>query len=100
MAEKVYCSQILSSISSTFIYVHTCLYTCIYIYLVFGSTAPVVQWSGFLATDPEARVRFPKLPDFLRSSVSRECHCGLVVRVLGYRSGGPGSIPGTARKNK
>jgi hypothetical protein len=25
--------------------------------------------------------------------------CGLVVRVLGYRSGGPGSIPGTTRKN-
>jgi hypothetical protein len=30
------------------------------------------------------------------------CHCGdrlcgLVVRVLGYRSGGPGSIPGTTR---
>jgi hypothetical protein len=24
--------------------------------------------------------------------------CGLVVRVLGYRSGGPGSIPGTARR--
>jgi hypothetical protein len=24
--------------------------------------------------------------------------CGLVVRVLGYRSGGPGSIPGTARE--
>jgi hypothetical protein len=24
--------------------------------------------------------------------------CGLVVRVLGYRSGGPGSIPGTAKK--
>jgi hypothetical protein len=23
--------------------------------------------------------------------------CGLVVRVLGYRSGGPGSIPGTNR---
>jgi hypothetical protein len=23
--------------------------------------------------------------------------CGLVVRVLGYRSGGPGSIPGTSR---
>jgi hypothetical protein len=31
------------------------------------------------------------------------CHdrlCGLVVRVLGYRSGGPGSIPGTTRKKK
>jgi hypothetical protein len=26
--------------------------------------------------------------------------CGLVVRVLGYRSGGPGSIPGTTRKGK
>jgi hypothetical protein len=26
--------------------------------------------------------------------------CGLVVRFLGYRSGGPGSIPGTTRKKK
>jgi hypothetical protein len=26
--------------------------------------------------------------------------CGLAVRVLGYRSGGPGSIPGTTRKKK
>jgi hypothetical protein len=26
--------------------------------------------------------------------------CGLMVRVLGYRSGGPGSIPGTTRKKK
>jgi hypothetical protein len=24
--------------------------------------------------------------------------CGLVVRVIGYRSGGPGSIPGTTKK--
>jgi hypothetical protein len=24
--------------------------------------------------------------------------CGLVVRVLGYKSGGPGSIPSTTRK--
>jgi hypothetical protein len=24
--------------------------------------------------------------------------CGLVVSVLGYRSGGPGSIPGTTKK--
>jgi hypothetical protein len=24
--------------------------------------------------------------------------CGLLVRVLGYRSGGPSSIPGTSRK--
>jgi hypothetical protein len=26
--------------------------------------------------------------------------CGLVVRVLGYRSGGPASILGTTRKRK
>jgi hypothetical protein len=29
------------------------------------SFASVVWWSEFLATDPEARVRFPALPDFL-----------------------------------
>jgi hypothetical protein len=27
-------------------------------------------------------------------------HCGLVVRVLGYRSGGPRSVTGTTRKKK
>jgi hypothetical protein len=26
-------------------------------------TASVVQWAEFLATDPEARVRFPALPE-------------------------------------
>jgi hypothetical protein len=26
--------------------------------------------------------------------------CGLMVRILGYRSGGPGSIPSTTRKKK
>jgi hypothetical protein len=30
----------------------------------------VVLWSEFLATDPEVRVLFPALPDFLRSSGS------------------------------
>jgi hypothetical protein len=33
-------------------------------------TASVVSWSEFLATDPEARVRYTELPDFLRSSGS------------------------------
>jgi hypothetical protein len=32
------------------------------------------------------------------SSSSSDRLCGLVVRVLGYRSGGPGSIPGTTKK--
>jgi hypothetical protein len=30
-------------------------------------------------------------------SVSRDRLCGLVFRVLGYRTGGPGSIPCTTR---
>jgi hypothetical protein len=29
----------------------------------FSLTASVVLWSEFLATDPEARVRFPALPE-------------------------------------
>jgi hypothetical protein len=29
-------------------------------------TVSHLQWSGFLATDPEIRIRFPALPDFLR----------------------------------
>jgi hypothetical protein len=33
-------------------------------------TASVVWWSEFLATDPDVWVRFPALPDFLRSSES------------------------------
>jgi hypothetical protein len=36
----------------------------------FNMTAVVVWWSEFLATDPEDRVRFQALPDFLRSSGS------------------------------
>jgi hypothetical protein len=37
--------------------------------------------------------------EVLHASVLVKCDrlCGLVVRVLGYRSGGPGSIPGTTR---
>jgi hypothetical protein len=35
---------------------------------------------------------------FLPPMLLRDRLCGLVVRVLGYRSGGPGSFPGTTRK--
>jgi hypothetical protein len=34
----------------------------------------------------------------MRGCVFCDRLCDLVVRVLGYRSGGPGSIPGTTRK--
>jgi hypothetical protein len=37
---------------------------------------------------------------FAEEEVMVDRLCGLVVRVLGYRSGGPGSIPGTTRKKK
>jgi hypothetical protein len=30
----------------------------------------MVWWSEFLAADPEVRIRFPALPDFVRSSGS------------------------------
>jgi hypothetical protein len=36
--------------------------------------------------------------NILPVSIGDDRLCGLVVRVLGYRSGGPGSIPGTAKK--
>jgi hypothetical protein len=35
-------------------------------------TASVVWWSEFLATDPEARVRFPALPDFLKEKKEKK----------------------------
>jgi hypothetical protein len=37
---------------------------------LYAQTASAIQWSEFLATDPKVRVRFPTLPDFLRSSGS------------------------------
>jgi hypothetical protein len=36
----------------------------------------VVSWSEFLATDPEARVRFPALPDFLKEQKKKENSSG------------------------
>jgi hypothetical protein len=39
---------------------------------------------------------------YLFYNVKTSCDrlCGLVVRILGYRSGGPDSIPGTTREIK
>jgi hypothetical protein len=41
-----------------------------------------------------------KILNFVNVWDKRDRLCGLMVRVLGYRSGGPGSIPGTTRKKK
>jgi hypothetical protein len=44
-------------------------------------------------------IRFLTNVRFRLSNIFQEDRlCGLVVRVLGYRSGGPGSILGTTRK--
>jgi hypothetical protein len=40
------------------------------------------------------------IPDFPLHNSPLDRPSGLVVRVLGYRSGGPGSIPGTTRQKK
>jgi hypothetical protein len=40
------------------------------------------------------------LPSIRRHTARSDRLCGLVVRVLGYKSGGPGSIPGTTRDKK
>jgi hypothetical protein len=43
------------------------------------------------------RTLLPRNIIISNASSTRDRLCGLVVRVLGYRSGGPGSIPGTTR---
>jgi hypothetical protein len=46
----------------------------------------------------QTKLDLPSQRDKFRLSVIMfDRLCGLVVRVLGYRSGGPGSIPGTIR---
>jgi hypothetical protein len=55
------------------------------------------------ATEENQETLSQSIRSALRNSYGRKLLaddrlCGLVVRVLGYRSGGPGSIPGTTRK--
>jgi hypothetical protein len=54
----------------------------------------VVWWSEFLATDPEVRVKFPALPDFLREVMGLERGQISLVRIieelLGWKSSGSG----------
>jgi hypothetical protein len=49
------------------------------------------RFKGLNEGPPKIRRTSPRLSDRL---------CGLAVRVLGYKSGGPGSIPGSTRKKK
>jgi hypothetical protein len=47
-----------------------------------------------------ARFQHQLKPKIKINNIHMDRLCGLVVRVLGYRSGGPGAIPGTTRKKK
>jgi hypothetical protein len=81
------------SVSQQYLHEPICLYVCNIsltkdIFIKFGMGSPFwncgiviqfwsrieqhrpLQWSEFLATDPQVQVRFPALPDFLRSSGS------------------------------
>jgi hypothetical protein len=60
----------------------------------------VVLQPTMLLCAPLKVVRKYNFENYENIALSRDHLCGLVVRVLGYRSGGPGSIPGTTRKKK
>jgi hypothetical protein len=60
-----------------------------------------VQLSGQRDGSLRPYSRFSRQEQLLFYQVTPQLYsrvCGLVFRVLGYRSGGPGSIPGTTRK--
>jgi hypothetical protein len=67
-------------------YVYEYVYVQVFMYLCMQlQTASVVYWSEFLATDLEVRVRFPALPDFLRSSGSGTgVHSASSVQLMSY----------------
>jgi hypothetical protein len=70
------------------------LYICIVQYrpaIVYGCETWALNHNVSKADDVLAYIKTP-----YRSDLDRLC--GLVARVLGYRSRGPGSIPGTTRK--
>jgi hypothetical protein len=46
----------------------------------------------------EKKINKPKSLNYHLCVIVLDRLCGLVVSVLGYRSGGPGSIPGPTRK--
>jgi hypothetical protein len=53
-------------------------------------TASVVLWPEFLATDPEVRVQFSALPDFLRSGGSGTGSTQPRVELLERKGSGSG----------
>jgi hypothetical protein len=77
----------------------------------YATTPYTASWSGIYLNKHGVMLIFIFIALLLKCVVIRrfnclnystlfvgKCLCGLVVRVLGYRSGGPGSIPSTTRK--
>jgi hypothetical protein len=57
-----------------------------------------LESSDYGSVSKSNTIRFKFLIHFKCTFQNIDRLCGLVVRVLGYRSGGPGSIPATTRK--
>jgi hypothetical protein len=67
------------------------------IYITFRKLVPLpIEVSGWQYIYSLCFVKIHFFDTYLFGNADRLC--GLVVRVLGYRYGGPGSIPGTTRK--
>jgi hypothetical protein len=61
-----------------------------------GTRSPILRKKSRLKVYENRVLRRMDIFGQMRDEVDRLC--GLVVRVLGYRSGGPGLIPGTTKK--
>jgi hypothetical protein len=69
------------------------------LYILCTKHQTIGTYEAALSASTKNKHTFNREPtDFSRGLTDRLC--GLVVRVLGYRSGGPGSIPVTTRKKK
>jgi hypothetical protein len=61
----------------------------------FGLSQLAKKFKAFYNT--EVPLQYSQGPYFVQKLCTSDRLCGLVVRVLGYRSRGPGSIPGTTK---
>jgi hypothetical protein len=60
----------------------------------------ISHYSNCLTSESVINVKLSSINKYTTFIYQTDRLCGLVVRVLGYRSWGPGSIRGTTRKEK
>jgi hypothetical protein len=73
----------------------TCLY---YLDRMRGCNVGIIDQKSYIRAVKMTSYGLTCMLQFIVVGTGVDRLCGLVVRVLGYRSGGPGSIPGTTRK--